>query len=212
MDEPFHHQQRGLPDGNTSALCKLSVASWNLGGLTPQKILQVLLPALRGQPPLDTVDIWLFQEVIAPEGTGFDSDQQWRIVTGRTKYDWKGLAIAFRTHLGTHAHTQTSRAGLSTCLKPARGHRMGLVNYHLPHHATIDQARAQLSDLGDHKATRSRIVALGMDANETFRARGHQPLAITGRGEALLQWLAEQRLRMPPQDLERPTHFPYNTA
>ena len=52
----------------------------------------------------------------------------------------------------------------------------GLLNYHLPHHATIDQATEQLHELGQHKAAGLKLVVLGTDANESFRSRGHQPL------------------------------------
>ena len=174
--------------------------------------MQVLLPALRGHPPLDTVDIWFFQEVVAPEGISFDSDKHWRLVAGKTKDDWRGTAIVFRLELGMHSCTKVCRAGLSTCIKQQRGLLMGLLNYHLPHHATIDQATEQLHELQEHRAAKLKRVVMGMDANETFRPRGHHPLATTGRGEALLQWLEKTHLRLPPQDLETPTHFPYNSA
>ena len=53
---------------------------------------------------------------------------------------------------------------------------------------------------------------LGWDANETFTATpgGEYFLSHTGRGEMALQWMAQLDLKLPPQNLAKPTFHPYN--
>ncbi|CAE7277276.1 unnamed protein product [Symbiodinium sp. CCMP2592] len=190
----------------------LVVATWNLGGLTPSKTLEVLLPAIRGAPPLHKVDVWCFQEVVVPEGIKYDADRNWRMVSGKTDRDWRGVAVAFRTSLGTHSRTSLSRAALSTCIVNGGNILCGAASYHLPHHATVDQVGVQLAALAEHPAIRESRVFLGVDANETLTARpgGQIAVAHTARGDFLLTWMLDHRLRLPPQLLEQPSHFPYN--
>ncbi|CAE7301426.1 pol, partial [Symbiodinium sp. CCMP2592] len=173
----------------------------------------VLLPAIRGSPPLDKVDIWCFQEVVVPEGIKYDSSQHWRLVAGKTDKDWRGTAVAFRKELGTHTPNTVTRAGVSTCIVGEGKAVCGVISYHLPHHATVDQVGVQLAALARHPAIQERRVCMGADANESFttRAGGNTAVAHTARGDLFLAWLLEHQLRLPPQRLEEPSHFPYNT-
>ena len=59
-------------------------------------------------------------------------------------------------------------------------------------------------------------LIIGMDANEVF-TQPHSPLSTstcssTGRGECILQWLGNNNITLPLQDISSPTHFPYNTT
>ena len=52
-----------------------------------------------------------------------------------------------------------------------------------------------------------------MDANETFTTPLPNTVggvARTGRGDSVLHWAAQHELTPPPQELHKPTHFPYN--
>ena len=60
---------------------------------------------------------------------------------------------------------------------------------------------------------RQRRVIVGMDANEQFTPSPHstgqqQAQGHTSRAEAILAWHQRVGLRLPPQDLAKPSHFP----
>ena len=95
------------------------------------------------------------------------------------------------------------------------GHKCGALSAHVPHHATTAHTETLLAQWGDCAALRQRRVLVGMDANEQFTPSPHtgnqQAQAHTSRAEAILAWQQRVGLRLPPQDLATPSHFPYAT-
>ena len=101
-------------------------------------------------------------------------------------------------------------AGLSATLCLKGGTKLHCLAGHIPHHATIPEPQHILTQWGIMWATK---LVIRMDANEVFA----QPFStsarsFTGRGECILQWLGDNNLTLPLQDIGSPTHFPYNTA
>ncbi|CAE7205709.1 unnamed protein product [Symbiodinium sp. CCMP2592] len=137
---------------------KVHVISWNVGGLTSAKVLDVLLALRRhGIRPFSESLIVLIQEVICEAG-------------------------------------------------------LGAFSIHIPHHATLSITEQILQGVHNHTTLHNKAV-IGMDANETFSSasQNKQIKAATARGELLLDWLDEERFYLPPQELQKASHFPYNT-
>ena len=53
------------------------------------------------------------------------------------------------------------------------------ISFHLPHHATVDQASELLVEMGTHQACRAHKIIMDTDFNETFTER--QPTRREGR-------------------------------
>ena len=106
-----------------------------------------------------------------------------------------------RRPLGGHRNTHGLVKG---------GTKIRCVSGHIPHHATIPETNDILTGWSGHLGMGKLII--GMDANEVFT----QPFTTTansstGRGERVLQWASEHSITFPLQDVNTPTHFPYNT-
>ena len=82
---------------------------------------------------------------------------------------------------------------------------------HLPHHATLPEA-ADILNTWEQQYRWEPKAVIGMDANETIRARtGTVVFSETARGELLLDSLTAGDFKFPLQELSKPTYFPYNT-
>ena len=85
-----------------------------------------------------------------------------------------------------------------------------MVTGHLPHPATFLEAKAVLTTWQTQLAGDPKRV-LGMDANEMFKGRrGSNILAESARSELPLDTLDSLAMKIPPQNLDRPSYFPYN--
>ncbi|CAE7382151.1 unnamed protein product, partial [Symbiodinium sp. CCMP2592] len=190
-------------------LPEVRVASWNVGGLTAQHVLE-LTPHFAGDPDLDALQVLLLQEVITDVGVSFHEHNGWVLVYGKNQGDWRGTGIAYRGAHNKHSNTQLLPAGIATTLTAQDGRRgVRYLSGHIPHHATIAQTE---SILGAWKGTLSKArVVLGMDANEMFTDRDGQGWrGHTGRGEVILTAVAHTQLSTP-QSLSTHTYHPYNT-
>ncbi|CAE7458351.1 unnamed protein product [Symbiodinium natans] len=65
---------------------------------------------------------------------------------------------------------------------------------------------------GEAKACQQAKCIIGLDANEAFHEGNTSQYGDTGRGDTILNVLAELSFRLPPQELHKPSHFPYNQA
>ena len=153
----------------------------------------------------------MLQEIITDAGAKHLESDHWQIVYGKIEGEFRGEGVAHRCE---HKHQQTTVAPgaiLTTICVTVRA-RLRVLSGHIPHHATIPQTEDMLYRWGELLGEGK--VVLGMDANETFKPPLHCTeggYACTGRGEAVLGWMASHDLRMPPQQLHIPTYHPYNT-
>ena len=166
--------------------------TWNVGGLSPPKVAGVL-KAVAHSTGTDLNEMYNLCIVFLQEITvGEDEIQHreedgWHIISGKTAGEWRGRGIAYRQNMGVHSATKVRKGCLSTTLSTQDGKlKVGLASIHVPHHATIAETEVLLADI-DLGTTK---LVLGMDANETFDQSARGETARTGRGECLLQWLA----------------------
>ncbi|CAE7209250.1 unnamed protein product, partial [Symbiodinium sp. CCMP2456] len=193
----------------------LHCATWNIGGMGPEKTLD-FLSSFRGAPELQDLQIVLLQEITTVGGPNFDQNDTWMLVHGKLANEWRGCAIAFLKVLGTHVNTRLHKAAITMTLRSPDNRTLGVVSGHVSHKFTIAQTAACLSDWDTSPSLALDRILLGMDANETFlQPGGHlgkSTLSCTGRGEQILQWCLEQGLVLPIQHVEQPSYFPYNTS
>ena len=182
-----------------------------MGGLSAQDALE-LVRDFAGHPELSLMHVLLLQEIVTEPGVAFHEDHGWVIVYGKNEGDWRGTAIAYRSTGHRHANTKLLQGGIATSLTDQRGKKsVRYLSGHIPHHATIAQTEKILGAWGP-TLNKARLV-LGFDANETFTDPDDEGWrAHTGRGEAILEALAQHGLQCPPQALEVPSYHPYNTA
>ena len=85
------------------------------------------------------------------------------------------------------------------------------ISGHLPHHATVVQTGTIL-DSWSTQISRTHRGILGWDANETFILDNPDDklTSCSARKEYILNWMEENNLLAPDQQLEKPTNFPYN--
>ena len=158
----------------------------------------------------------VFLQEITTTGGGphFDANDIWTLVHGKLPDEWRGCGIAFRTVLGKHEASCIRLAAIAIVLRLHNGKSVGLLSGHISHKFTIQQTAAALHDWEKLPALQCRRMCLGFDANETFLQPGgllgNATLSCTGRGEQILQWLLEQDVHLPLQDMHLPSHFPYN--
>ncbi|CAE7744136.1 unnamed protein product [Symbiodinium sp. CCMP2592] len=188
------------------------VISWNVGGLTSAKVLEVILALRRHgiQPFCDSLIVFL-QEIICDGGKHHASLEELQMVFGKRTEDWRGNGIMHTSNL---RHTRGKLLPCSiSCTLSSDALRLGAFSIHIPHHATLSATEQILQELHAHLQSHARAV-LGIDANETFEpARQHRQVrACTARGEMLLEWFEEQGCHFPEQQLHEPSHYPYNTA
>ena len=189
----------------------LHVVTWNLGGLSVEKTLTLLYNMKRGGiHPFDADFVIFLQEVIMDPGKTQTEQCDIHLAAGKRDTEWRGTAIAHSSTV-THSQTKLLPCGIS-CMLLWRGQRFVGVSGHLPHHATVAQA-ATILDNWSVQLDGSFRGTLGWDANETFEAHDTADSLVSqgARGEYILNWLAERHLLLPEQQLEVPTHHPYNT-
>ena len=133
------------------------------------------------------------------------------MIFGKGPEDWRGNAVVHTSNL-RHTRGKSLPSAISRILSSAEI-RLGAISVHIPHHATLSATEQILQSLQEHTHTSHKAI-LGIDANETFCGAKQQKQikANTARGEMLLHWFEEQQFHMPPQNIQKPTHFPYNTA
>ncbi|CAE7939467.1 unnamed protein product [Symbiodinium sp. KB8] len=174
------------------------------------------LRAIGGNKALSSVQVFLFQEIVTDVGKFFAHNSEWKLAFGKLEGEWRGEGVAFRKHAATHTNTQVMAGGVALVLHTTLGQKWGAISAHVPHHATTGQTEALMSEWGACTAMKQRRVLLGIDANEQFTPSPHsadqQPQGHTSRGEAMLAWHQKVGLRLPPQDLASPSHFPYATV
>ncbi|CAE7726322.1 kif1 [Symbiodinium sp. CCMP2592] len=188
------------------------VISWNVGGLTSAKALEVILALRRHgiQPFCDSLIVFL-QEIICEGGKYHAALDELQMVFGKRTEDWRGNAIMHTSNL---RHTRGKLLPCSiSCTLSSDTLRLGAFSIHIPHHATLSATEQILQELHAHLQSHGRAV-IGIDANETFEParQQRQVKACTARGELLLEWFEEEGCHFPEQQLHEPSHFPYNTA
>ena len=196
---------RGEPSKPTFELL-----TWNVGGLTADKVLEVL-EHFRGSTELQNMEVVMLQEIITSAGSFHSESQHWQIVFGKCEGEFRGEGVAHRTTY-KHQRTVVMPGRVATTVVLQRRH-IRVLSGHIPHHATIQHTATMLQQWGD--TLQGRTAVLGMDANETFRPpMGDRPgcYACTGRGEVVLDWLLSEDLKLPPQDLHTPSYYPYNPS
>ena len=189
--------------------------TWNVGGLTPQKVAEVMR-AVRDSAGTILKEVYdcsivFLQDVTADVGVQHHHIDGWHMIVGKGEGDWRGVAIVYREGMGTYADTVSAKAAVATTLTNADGRfSLRLVSIHIPHHATNAETEQILEGLQMEKH-RGKF-AIGMDANETFvvGARGHR--AKTNRGEIILNWITKQGGKLPEQSMQQASFYPYNTA
>ena len=186
------------------------MCTWNLGGMTPPKVL-TFLDNFRGHAQLSRVVLVYIQEIIVEVGRFFDDNGNWTLLAGKKAGEWRGTAVAFKSTFAHSAGTVHHRA-CSVVLSDGKN-TMGVISGHIPHHATVEETQQILGDWGDSKAVHQHKLIVGLDANEVFHYSENTPGFPKGniaRGEVIFQWLAEHSLLFPAQELHKPTHFPYS--
>ena len=191
----------------------LRFAAWNLGGMSPEVVLD-FLSGFRGEKPLAQLSIVFLQEITTQGGPHFLDNETWMLVHGKLQHEWRGCGIAFRKILGMHSSSQLRLAACTVCLKLHDSKQVGLISGHISHKFTIADTASALQQWGESPACRVPKLLMGFDANETFVQPGDlletETLSCTGRGEQILTWCTELGVSLPLQDCESPSHFPYN--
>ena len=187
----------------------IQVATWNVGGGGPDKML-TLLDSFAKIPGLNGIRLWFLQELSLPEGDTKVSSAQWQLLGHRQHEEWRGVGIAYNTTIFTHTEPQ-HRANAYSCSLHTGGTSFTGISLHVPHHATVDQTNELLSDSLERIQSGAKMI-VGMDANEEFQERTVGTVAQTARGEAILFAVADVEGKFPPQSMTEPSHFPYNKA
>ena len=171
-----------------------------------------LADTLSEMDSLKDIRILMVQEVVCAAGIHMDEVKQWKILYGKGEHEWRGTAIVYKLSLGTHHHTELHTGGITTILHLAGQptNQLGVLSGHIPWNATIAATEALLSEWESSRACHQSKCILGLDANETFKNGPHTITATTARGNTILDWFTTQNLRLPPQQMEAPSHFPYN--
>ncbi|OLP77028.1 hypothetical protein AK812_SmicGene42966, partial [Symbiodinium microadriaticum] len=171
---------------NTPLMC-----TWNLGGMTPPKVL-TFLDNFRGHAQLSRVVLVYIQEIIVEVGRFFDDNGSWTLLAGKKAGEWRETAVAFKSTFAHSSGTVHNRA----CS------------------VVLSDGKNTMGDWGDSKAVHQHKLIVGMDANEVFYYSENTPgfpKGNTARGEVILQWLAaEHSLLFPSRELHKPTHYPYS--
>ena len=145
---------------------------------------------------------------------------------GKQASEWRGEGVAYRREKYNHMHVENKEGALALVLvggEMGRGEgqpspsasqhpAVGVVSVHLPHHANAARTDQLLSQWETSLAMGQDKVIMGGDLNETFLDFEQGVAAETGRGETVLQWLDDRHLRLPLQQMEKPTYHPYNKA
>ena len=170
-----------------------------------------LLDSFAKLPDLAGIHLWLLQELSLPVGDTKESSAKWQLLGHRQEEEeWRGVGIAYDINVFKHSAPWHRANAYKAKLTTGNFTFIGM-SVHVPHHATTDQTNELLSDCYDGIHTGDKVI-VGMDANEEFKQRQVGTVARTARGEAILLATSGVGGKFPPQDMDKPTHFPYNTA
>ena len=189
----------------------MHVITWNVGGLTPDAALRLLGDFRKERiHPFEEPFVALLQEVIVDDGKTVLEQGDLQMIAGKQAAEWRGTGIV---HTADFQRSRNKLLKAGTCTTLQLGDlRFLALSGHLPHHATIPET-ADIINTWEQQYLWETKGVLGMDANETFRAReGSSILSETARGELLLDHLSTGDFKFPLQEMAKPTYFPYNTA
>ena len=196
---------------------EVQVMTWNVGGLPKDRITEMveLLPALG----LGGVEILAMQEVSCAPGLtevwAGKGKERWHVVAGKRPTEWRGRMIAVRESLGKVLHKELADDALGVVVKAA-GEKLGILNVHLPPKATLSDTGRRTAEWGGMRSMKQPGKMVLGDLNETLvRARVSREewstlQHKTARGAMLLQWLSEQGMQAPSQEMSTPAYHPYN--
>ena len=156
------------------------------------------------------IHLWFLQELSLPLGDTKESSAKWQLLGHRQEDEWRGVGIAYDTKVFKHS-TPWHRANAYKAKFTTGDFTFVGMSVHVPHHATLDQTNELLSECYNGICASDKYL-VGMDANEEFKQRQVGTVARTARGEAILLATSGAGGKLPPQDMDKPTHFPYNTA
>ena len=205
------------PTEGKAQLRDTQVMTWNVGGMPTERLTEMvdLLPALG----LGRVEVLALQEVSCPPGitelTTGKGQHRWHLVAGKESTEWRGRMIAIRESMGKIVHKEMKANCLGVTIR-ALGEKVGVLNVHLPPKATLSDTGKQTTLWADMQAMKHAKAILLRDLNETFtEARENREdwstlQHKTSRGAMLLQWLSDQDMQPPSQELNTPTYHPYN--
>ena len=188
----------------------MHVLTWNVGGLSPDRILQLLcdLRSERIQPFFASFVICL-QEVITEAGKHTLERQDIQLVFGKQESEWRGTGIAHTADLSHCQHKMLS-CGSSAIIR-GDNLRMTVLSGHIPHHATVSECGDILATWDSQVQNRRERTVVGSDCNETFKPGADNEIhSESARGELLLTWWMAKGGIVPPQALENHSPFPYN--
>ena len=195
----------------------IQTMTWNVGGMPTDRMTEMvdLLPALG----LGQVEVLALQEVSCPPGitelTAGKGQHRWHLVAGKESTEWRGRMIAIRESFGKIVHKEMAANGIGVTVRTLGG-KIGVLNVHLPPKATLPDTGKQTTVWADMQAMKHTKAILLGDLNETFiegRVNREDWSTLqhkTARGAMLLQWLGDQDMQPPAQELGMPTYHPYN--
>ena len=112
------------------------IATWNVGGLTADKVLEVL-ESFGGHAELQALHILMLQEIITEPGLFHAESDNWQLVYGKQSKELRGEGIAHTTAYSHHNST-VSKAAVHTQIRSKQGtSALRATSGHIPHHATI---------------------------------------------------------------------------
>ena len=120
-------------------LPKVHVLTWNVGGLTIDKALQLLRDLRKERiQSFDSAFILCLQEIIMDTGKAVQEQDDLQCICGKQETDWRGTGIVHTSHF-KHSRNKLLQSGYSCCLVLGEL-RLTVVSGHLPRHATIAEA------------------------------------------------------------------------
>ena len=117
------------------------------------------------------------------------------------------LSQKFRQTLAHQTYHAT--VTISTVLVLTTGKKIGLVAGHLSHKFTIDETSRHFN-IGGTPRPCAR-VRCQRDLPATRGLVGATTLSCAERGETILQCALDHNIGFPPQEMDKPSHPPYNT-
>ena len=184
--------------------------TWNVGGLSPDRALELLcdLRSERIQPFYASFVICL-QEVITETGKYTLERQDIQLVFGKQESEWRGTGIAHTADL-SHCQYKMLRCGSSAIIR-CDNLRTTVLSGHVPHHATVSECGDILATWDSQMARHRGKTVIGSDCNETFKSGADNEVhSESARGELLLTWWTAKGGTIPPQALDKHSYFPYN--
>ncbi|CAE7394441.1 unnamed protein product [Symbiodinium necroappetens] len=102
----------------------LHFAAWNIGGMSPEAVLD-FLSNFQGEKPLVCLCIVFLQEITTQGGPHFLDNETWMLIHGKLQSEWRGCGIAYRKTLGVHHTSHLRLAACTTCLRLHNSKRIG---------------------------------------------------------------------------------------